>query len=116
MTINFVVYGGEKLSTMGTTIVKTNYGDITFHVINKDVKTILGLNDILRLDLIKLDSEVHSINNAPEIISEYSDLFESSLGKLPMVYHMKLDESITPVICSARKIPVAMRDGVINEL
>ena len=29
---------------------------------------------------------------------------------------MKLDESITPVICSARKITVAMRDGVINEL
>ena len=33
-----------------------------------------------------------------------------------MVYHMKLDESITPVICSARKIPVAMRDGIINKL
>ena len=116
VTINLVAYGGEQFSTMGTTTVKTNYGDIKFHVINKDVKTILGLSDILRLDLIKLDSEVHSINNAPEIISEYNDLFESSLGKLPMVYHMKLDESITPFICSARKIPVAMRDGVINEL
>ena len=59
VTINLVAYGGEKLSTMGTTTVKTNYGDIKFYVINKDVKTILGLNDILRLDLIKLDSEVH---------------------------------------------------------
>ena len=116
-TIILVAYGGEKLSTMGTPTVKTNYGDIKFHVINKDVKTILGLSDILRLALIKLDSEVHSINNAPEIISEYSDLFGSSLGKLPIVYHMKLDESVTPVvICSARKIPVTMRDGVINEL
>ena len=116
VTINLVAYGGEKLSTMGTTTVKTIYGDIKFHVINKDVKTILCLSDILRLDLIKLDSEVHSINNAPEIISEYSDLFESSLGKLHTVYHMKLDKSINPVICSARKIPVAMRDGVINKL
>ena len=76
MTINLVAYGGEKLSTMGTTTVKTNYGDIKFYVTNKDVKTILGLSDILRLDLIKLDNEVHSINNAHEIISEYSDLFE----------------------------------------
>ena len=116
VTINLVAYGGEKLSTMGTTTVKTNYGDIKFNVINKDVKTIIGLGDILRQDLITLDSEVHSINNAPEIISEYNDLFESSLGKLPMVYHMTLDESVTPVICSARKIPVATRDGVINEL
>ena len=61
VTINLVAYGGEKLSTMGTTTVNTNYGDIKFHVINKDVKTILGLSDILRLDLIKLDSEVHSM-------------------------------------------------------
>ena len=44
--------------------MNTNYGDLKFHVINKDVKTILGLSDILRLDLIKLDGEVHSINNA----------------------------------------------------
>ena len=74
--INFVAYGGEKLSTMGTTTVKTNYGDIKFHVINKDGKTILGLSEILRLYLIKLDSAVHSINNAPVIMSEYSDVFE----------------------------------------
>ena len=116
VTINLVAYGGEKLSTIGTTTVKTKYGDLKFHVINKDVKTILGLSDILRLDLIKLDSEVHTINNAPEIISEYSDLFESSLGILPIVYHIKLEESVTPVTRSARQIPMAMRDGVINEL
>ena len=52
VTINLVAYGGEKLSTMGTTTVKTNYGDIQFHVINKDVKTILGLSDILRLYIL----------------------------------------------------------------
>ena len=33
-----------------------------------------------------------------------------------MVYHMKLDESVTPAICSDINIPVAMRDGVIKEL
>ena len=71
--------------------MKTNYGDIKFNAINKEMKTILGVSDIIIL--IKLDSEVHSIN-------KYSDLFESSLGKLPMVYHMKLDKSVTPVICN----------------
>ena len=101
---------------MGTTTVKTNYGDIRFHIINKDVKTILGLIDILRLDLIKFVSEIHLVNNAPEILSEYSDLFELSFGELPMVYHMKFAESVTPVICCARKMSVAMRDGVITEL
>ena len=68
--------------------MKTNYGDIQFHVINKDVKTILGLSDILKLDLLKLDSEVHSINNSPEIISEYSDLFESSCNHLTLKHNL----------------------------
>ena len=75
MTINLVAYGGEKVSTMGITTVKTYHGDIKFHVMNTDMKTILYLSDILRQDLIKLDSEVHSISNAPEIISKYSNLF-----------------------------------------
>ena len=67
--------------------MKTKYGDIKFHVINKDVNALLGLSDILRLNLIMLDSEVHSINIAPEIISEYSDLIESSLGTTYGISH-----------------------------
>ena len=58
---------------------------------------------------------MHSIVNP--VIDDYSDLFDNTvLGKLPMDYHMGLDPTVPPVVCSARKIPVAMKQDVINEL
>ena len=43
-------------------------------------------------------------------------LTNTVLGKLPMDYHMRLDPTVPPVVCSARKIVVAMKQDVINEL
>ena len=58
---------------------------------------------------------MHSIVNP--VIDDYSDLFVNTiLGKLSMDYHMRLDPTVLPVVCSARKIPVAMKQDVINEL
>ena len=113
--INLIAYGGQQIETVGTTTLRTNKGDIMFHVVDRDVKTILGLTDTMKLNLIQLDAEVHSIVNP--VIDDYSDLFDNTvLGKLPMDYHMRLDPTVPPVVCSARKIPVAMKQDVINEL
>ena len=69
----------------------------------------------MKLNLIQLDAEVHSIVNP--VIDDYSALFDNTvLGKFPMDYHMRLDPTVPPVVCSARKIPVAMKQDVINEL
>ena len=113
--INLIAYGGQQIETVGTTTLRTNKGDIMFHVVDRNVKTILGLTDTIKLNLIQLDAEVHSIVNP--VIDDYSDLFDNTvLGKLPMDYHMRLDPTVPPVVCSARKIPVAMKQDVINEL
>ena len=113
--INLIAYGGQQIETVGTTTPRTNKGDIMFHVVDRDVKTILGLTDTMKLNLIQLDAEVHSIVNP--VMFDYSDLFDNTvLGKLPMDYHMRLDPTVPPVVCSARKIPVAMKQDVINEL
>ena len=113
--INLIAYGGQQIETVGTTTLRTNKGDIMFHVVDRDVKTILGLTDTMKLNLIQLNAEVHSIVNP--VIDDYSDLFDNTvLGKLPMDYHMRLDPTVPPVVCSARKIPVAMKQDVINEL
>ena len=86
-----------------------------FHVVDRDVKTILDFTDTMKLNLIQLDAEMHCIVNP--VIDDYSDLFDNTaLGKLPMDYHMRLDPTVPPVVCSARKIPVAMKQYVINEL
>ena len=103
--VNLIAYGGQQIETVGTTTLRTNKGDIMFHVINRDVK----------FNLIQQDAEVHSIVNP--VIDDYSDLFDNIvLGKLPMDYHMRLDPTVPPVVCPARKIPVAMKQDVINEL
>ena len=113
--INLIAYGGQQIETVGTTTLRTNKGDIMFPVVDRDVKTILGLTDTMKLNLIQLDADVHSIVNP--VIDDYSDLFDNTvLGKLPMDYHMRLDPTVPPVVCSARKIPVAMKQDVINEL
>ena len=45
--INLIAYEGQQIETVGTTTLRTNKGDIMFHVVDRDVKTILGLTDTI---------------------------------------------------------------------
>ena len=49
------------------------------------------------------------------IIQEYSDVFEG-LGCLSGDYHIQIDKNIKPVIHAPRKVPVAIRDTLRDEL
>ena len=40
--INLIAYGGQQIETVGTTTLRTNKCGIMFHVVNRDVKTILS--------------------------------------------------------------------------
>lgn len=40
----------------------------------------------------------------------------AALGKLPVVYHMRLDESVAPTVCAPKKVPIAMKEKVMAEL
>lgn len=70
--------------------------------------------------MIKLHEQVHEINSSDDFRSEvlinYKDLFDEHLGKLPVVYAMKVDSSVTPVIKPPRKIPVVLEKSVKKEL
>ena len=46
------------------------------------------------------------------ILDEYKDLFEGDLGNLPVVYRMRLDPNVTPVVRPPRKVPLAMEESV----
>ena len=74
----------------------------------------------LRLKLITLDKEVHQIDTATntdvDIGREYQDLFEDKLGELPVVYRMKVDEAVTPIVKPSRRIPHAMESKVKEKL
>lgn len=58
--------------------------------------------------------EVHAViqQEAPELM-EYKDLFDTStIGKLPVVYHMRLADTVHPTICAPRQVPLAMKTGL----
>ncbi|CAL8398768.1 unnamed protein product [Arctogadus glacialis] len=64
----------------------------------RNVKPLLGLRDSVRLGYVIFGPEVHAVvqQEAPGL-TEYKDLFDTSaIGKLPVVYHMRLDNTVHP--------------------
>ena len=57
----------------------------------------------------------HTVLTRDQILKEYSDVFEG-LGCMDGPYHMELDETVKPVVHPPRKVPVALRDRLKEEL
>ena len=127
---SLIAYGGTLIKTLGTSVIHGQLSNksstaLVFHIIDKPVTTILGLKDALQLDLVKLHSSVYevtepiacdSVSFSDQIFTKYKDRFDDELGELPVVYKMKLNESVSPVIKPARKVPIAMEQKVKEEL
>ncbi|XP_046558199.1 uncharacterized protein LOC124267324 [Haliotis rubra] len=131
--VTLVSYGGSSLKTLGRTQIKCRFKDreelLTFHVIEQQLKPIVGLRDSVRLKLLSFDEDVYSVceltmkntqNYEPltkaQIMKGYPTLFDGRLGNLPVEYSAELDPDIVPVIRAPRRIPVAMQDKVKQEL
>ena len=62
------------------------------------------------LDLVNVGPEVHTIQlRAPEL-SEYKDQFDAhTIGKLPVLYHIWIDDSVPLAVCAPRCVPLAIK-------
>ena len=70
--VNLVAYGGETIKTDGTVTLHCTQGQFKFHVVNRDVKPILGLQDSIAIGFIHLRPDVHMLQQeAPEIPEKY---------------------------------------------
>lgn len=117
---------GDKPDRTGTVLIECQTNDqrfynLQFHVVNGKVQPLLGLPDCLKMDLITLKDQVFQIdlagqNSSQKWFNDYAQLFNDELGSLPVTYHMKLDQNVTPVVHPPRRIPVAMMDKVKAEL
>lgn len=115
--VNLIAYGGQTIPTLGTTTLNLSGDTLLFHIVDRNVKSLLGLPDSIRLNLIQLSSEVHAVQQQASEMTDYEDLFRTdTIGKLPVTYHMRLDESVHPTVCAPRRIPLAMKDKVVAEL
>ena len=67
-----------------------------------------------------MHSEVHEVETVDAfcagILDEYNDLFEGDLSNLPVVYKMRFDPSVTPVVRPPRKVPLTIEERVKQEL
>ena len=128
------MYNGTTMSPLGKSTLTCAKGeiskDVDFFIIDQDVRPLLGAETCQELNLIKvmvddiLDPEtVNSVNDKPQtsvltkdrILKDYSDVFEG-LGCMDGLYHMEVDDNVKPVIHPPRKVPVALRDRLKEEL
>lgn len=102
-----------------------------FVVVHEHMKSLLGARCIQEMDLMTVRYEnilqmsddhnskkVGPTNSGParsQILSKYVDVFDGQLGHLPGELHLDVDSSIKPVQLPVRRIPVAVRDELINE-
>ena len=97
--------------------------DLLFHIVDRDVTSLLGLPDTLRLKLLQLSPKVFEVKTVsktadtefPEF-TQYVDLFDGKLNKLLVKYKMTVDNNVAPVVRAARKLPVAMKTRIKSEL
>lgn len=79
----------------------------------KDAPAILGRATCQTLGMIK---RIHDVSaNDDAILKEFEDLF-SGLGCMPGYHHIQLDPSVKPVVHAPRKVPVALKERIIEEL
>ena len=116
-------FGGHQLDTVGTSIVPTRVNGakdsipLEYYVIKDNVRSLLGLESCLALELITLNGKVEQIglNNInevqqrPAILNDFRDVFEG-LGCVEGEYTIKLKANSQPTIQPQRNVPLRLRD------
>ena len=99
-----------------------NY-DVPFIVVNQeDVTPILGTSTIQQMGLIEVHQEkilkvtlTHAFGTAQQLTNEFEDVFDG-VGKLAGKYKIELDDTVPPVVHPPRRIPLAMKEKLKEEL
>ncbi|KAK3108757.1 hypothetical protein FSP39_014959 [Pinctada imbricata] len=123
-------FSGHKITPVGIVTLLCRYKeenyDVLFHVVNqKGIKPILGADTcdrmklIQRIDMIDTNlvskSEVKRSDIPADISKNYGDLFQG-LGSLHEKYSIKIDPDATPVVHPPRRVPLALKGKLRDEL
>ena len=115
----------STMSPLGKCTLRCTKGevhkDVDFFIVDEDVRPLLGAETCPELNLIKV--MVNDIPNSEnvkcqpkrgvlteeQILKDYRDVFEG-------LCHLEVDQTVRPVIHPPRKVPVALRDRLKEEL
>ena len=121
-------YSGHMIKTRGVTTLpcehKGQQYEVKFHIVDIDAPPVLSAQTCKELGLVK---RIHAVQHcrpedcqtsSPEphdILEEYPDLFDG-LGCLPKEHTIKVDPSVTPVVHPPRRVPLALKERITEEL
>ncbi len=112
-----VTYGGQCLKPKGKCLLlgeyKGKYYDIECQILENDVQPLLGLKTCIQMGLIKRVAAVTSQHG--NIEDRFADVF-TGLGCIEGEQHIKLKPDAQPAIHPPRRVPVALRNKVMEEL
>lgn len=114
---SLVTYGGQCLKPKGKCLLlgeyKGKYYDIECQIMEDDVQPLLGLKTCTQMGLIKRVATVTSQHN--DIKDRYADVF-TGLGCIEGEQHIKIKSDAQPATHAPRRVPVALRNKVMEEL
>ena len=118
---SIVSYGGNSMTSLGNTREillnpkNKKRHHVEFVVCDKDLQPILGLLTAQKMGLITLEE-----SNFEKVTSlqSYTDLpvFQEGIGTFPGVQTLKTDPTVKPVIMPNRRVPIAVRSKLKQEL
>ncbi|KAG1712216.1 hypothetical protein GQR58_002396 [Nymphon striatum] len=89
---------------------------VEFVVVKENFTPLLGLKTVTDMKLINVNYKQMDHVNAINVFDGFPDVFDGDLGSLPGVVSLQIDESISPVISAARRIPISLRPKLKTEL
>lgn len=123
------LYSGEVMKSLGLfqteCFIKGLRHKLEFEIVKADQNPLLSGSTCERLGLmhITIPDELHNMeSHATGVLTEkrltsaYQDVFNSPIESLPGEVHFDLDRTVTPVQCSPRNVPVALREAVKVQL
>ncbi|KAK3714128.1 hypothetical protein QZH41_002780 [Actinostola sp. cb2023] len=125
-----LMFNKTELNTIGTISVVTanpkngQQYKIEFVITEKGLKPLLGAPTIQHLKLMSVNKEnvmsvdIKSHNNGltvEDVIAQYKDVFTGE-GKLQEELHLEVDRNVPLVKLPVRKIPVALKEPVKDEI
>ena len=117
-TLPLYGYGGEQLAVRGKHNMTCQYKSIqsmlTFHIVDTHAPPVLGLKACLDFGLIKLILSV-STTQEVSVMEEFADVFKG-IGLFPGECTIHIDPNAVPVIHPPRRVPIALRDRLQDEL
>ena len=119
-------YNGQNIECLGTCrlqvrpTVKDKMHHLLFSVVPEGLDSLLGDKACEDLELVKrvyrINTEMTaSPDTVDSIVQNFSNVFKS-FGALPFTYKIQLKENAQPVVHAARRVPVALRDSLKEEL